>query len=700
MDAPDNREFIEKTINELRSISVRLDDEIDRRLQVEETNRRDNAFSRELIAALPGIFYVINRNGRLLMWNRRLHEVLKIDENEIAHTDPLDFFEDEDKAIIKNAIRKAFETGAATAEAAIRTKDGMRIPYHFSGQRVEHIGEPVLIGLGLDISAQRENMRITEGLLLRNQTLMHNSMEGIHILDIDGNVLEVNEAFCRMLGYSREEIMRLNVTDWDNQFTPEEMHSRLSHFIGKSGIFETVHRHRDGTLIDVEICATGIELDGVGYLFASSRDITLRKRIQSAMMRHEQVIETAMDGFWMTDAKGVLEEVNEAYAFMSGYTRQELVGMHISDLEESEQMEDVRAHLKKIIAQGSDRFETRHRHRDGHIIDIEVSATFMPECQKCFVFCHDITQRKIAEQAIRIAAATFETHDGILITDAKGHILRVNRAFTGITGYTAEEAIGQNPRFMKSGRHDRRFYVEMWQQLRHAGVWSGEIWDKRKNGEIYPKWMTISAVKNELHETTQYVAIFSDITERKRADEEIRNLAFYDPLTQLPNRRLLIERLCAALPTSARHCDYGAVMFIDLDRFKTLNDTLGHDCGDLMLIEVARRIKSCVREMDTVARLGGDEFVVLIEGASTKKPDAYDKICTIAEKIREALTQPYRLKDHLHHSSPSIGVTLFHGNEVTADNLLQHADLAMYQVKNNGRNAVCFFDQTTENTKR
>ena len=650
-------------------------------------------FHQELIEALPGIFYVIDRRGHFLLWNRNLLDVLKIDEATLEKSHPLDFFDDCDKTSVENAIHSVFKNGHASVEAAIHTLNGKTIPYHFSGQRVEHQGEPVLVGLGLDITTQRENMRITEGLLLRNQTLMHNSMEGIHILDIFGNVLDVNEAFCNMLGYSRDELIRLNVTDWDDQFTADELHTRLADFIGKSGIFETVHRRRDGALIDVEICVTGVELSGKGYLFASSRDITGRKKMQNAMKRHEQVLDTAMDGYWMTDSDGYIEEVNAAYAELSGYSMQELVGMHISHLEGAERPDEISAHIEKIIACGSDRFETVHRHKDGHLFDVEISTTYMPECGKFFVFARNITQRKQNEQALRIAAAAFETHDGILITDAQSNIIRVNSAFTKITGYSQEEVLGKNPRIMSSGRHDRNFYLGMWQRLLHTGAWSGEIWDRRKSGEIYPKWMTISAVRNDRQEISQYVAIFSDITERKLAEDEIRNMAFYDSLTQLPNRRLFIERLNAALLASERHRDYGAVMFLDMDRFKVLNDTLGHECGDLMLIEVARRIKRCVREMDTVARLGGDEFVVLIEDVGDNEQDAADKVGTVAEKIRDALTQSYAVKQHRHASSPSIGITLFRGNAVSVDELLRRADFAMYRVKNSGRNAVCFFDQ-------
>lgn len=423
----------------------------------------------------------------------------------------------------------------------------------------------------------------------------------------------------------------------------------------------------------------------------STRMIAERKKAQAMQQLHNQVIETAMDGFWMTDAQGVIEEANEAYANMSGYSMRELVGMHISQLEASERHEDVKAHIDKLMVQGHDRFETRHRRKDGSVIDIEVSATFMPESKEIFVFSRDISRRKRDEQALRVAAAAFETQDAILITDAQSNIIRVNRSFTEITGYSSDEVIGKNPRIMNSGRQDKVFYATMWQHLLGHGSWAGEIWDRRKNGDVYPKWLTITAVKNDCGETVQYVAIFSDITARKQAEIEIRNQALYDALTNLPNRRLLLDRFRSALSVSAHSRNYGAVLFLDLDGFKAINDLHGHDCGDLMLIEVARRIQSCVRKVDTVARLGGDEFVVLLEEVDERIEDASQKVAMIAENIRQALHAPYYLGNNEHHSSPSIGVCLYCGNEESVDDLLKHADMAMYQAKDAGRDAIRFF---------
>ncbi|MDD2700153.1 MAG: EAL domain-containing protein [Sideroxydans sp.] len=303
-----------------------------------------------------------------------------------------------------------------------------------------------------------------------------------------------------------------------------------------------------------------------------------------------------------------------------------------------------------------------------------------------------IDERKRTESQLRVAAIAFETHEAIMITDTNGHIIRVNHAFQVITGYSAEDVLGKNPRILSSGRHSSEFYAAMWKKLLESGSWSGEIWDKRKNGQVYPKWLTITAVKNREGETTEYVAIFSDITNRKQAEEEIFSLAFYDTLTKLPNRRFLLERLQQSISTSARNHLHGALLFLDMDRFKTLNDTLGHDHGDLFLIEVARRMQHCVRDMDTVARIGGDEFVILIEEIDADANEASQKAAVIAEKIRLSLAQPYQLNANEYHSSPSIGVCLYRGDKESVDELLKHADMAMYQAKESGRNAVRFFD--------
>lgn len=307
-------------------------------------------------------------------------------------------------------------------------------------------------------------------------------------------------------------------------------------------------------------------------------------------------------------------------------------------------------------------------------------------------------EKRALKADLLIAANAFEAQDGLMITDASGVILRINQAFTDTTGYTAEEIVGKTPRILKSDRHSDEFYEAMWASIVQTGTWQGEVWDRRKNGEVYPEWLTISAVRGENGVITHYVGAHTDITERKAIEDQILHLAFYDPLTTLPNRRLLLDRLQLALSSSTRSGRKGALLFIDLDSFKNINDTLGHAMGDLLLQQVAQRLVSCVRECDTVARLGGDEFVVMLEDLSENTIDAAGLVEAIGDKILAALSQTYQLKMHALRSSSSIGATLFDGEQHEAEELLKQADIAMYQVKKAGRNSLRFFDPQMQHT--
>ncbi|EKD96947.1 MAG: diguanylate cyclase with PAS/PAC sensor, partial [uncultured bacterium] len=222
-------------------------------------------------------------------------------------------------------------------------------------------------------------------------------------------------------------------------------------------------------------------------------------------------------------------------------------------------------------------------------MDIEVLTSFIAETSCFIAFLRDVTERKRTEETLRVAAVTFETQEAIVITDPETNILRVNQAFEELSGFSSEEIIGKNPSILKSGRHDKAFYQAMWSELLDTGKWSGEIWDRRKNGELYPKFMTITAVYGDQHQVTHYVGVSIDISQNKQSEQKILQLAFYDSLTKLPNRRLLLDRLQHAMAASERNGRYGALMFLDLDHFKVVNDTQGHAMGDLLLIEVARR---------------------------------------------------------------------------------------------------------------
>ena len=356
--------------------------------------------------------------------------------------------------------------------------------------------------------------------------------------------------------------------------------------------------------------------------------------------------------------------------------------------------ESVGEHVAAVLRDGSHVFEWRHRRPDGEIWDAEVNLMTFEHAGKTLLqfSLQDITERKRAESDLRVAATAFESQEGMIITDADMSILRINRACSEITGYSPLEAIGQTPRMFSSGRHNSTFYQALWASINTTGAWKGEIWNRRKNGEVYPQWANISAVRGPDGAITNYVASFIDISHRKTAEEEINHLAFYDPLTNLPNRRLLIDRLRHALLAGSRSDSAGALFFIDVDNFKTLNDTLGHDKGDMLLDQVARRLSATVREEDTIARLGGDEFVIMMEGLSLIALDAAALARVVAEKILEAFKEPYDLQGTPYLCTVSIGIALFNRPTDTVEELLKQADLAMYQAKAAGRNTLRFFD--------
>ena len=312
------------------------------------------------------------------------------------------------------------------------------------------------------------------------------------------------------------------------------------------------------------------------------------------------------------------------------------------------------------------------------------------------VLARDITQRKQTEIDLRVAATAFDSQLGMAITNSNEIVLRINQAFTDITGYDEHDAVGQQLSFLNSGRHEPAFYEDMLATVHKTRAWRGEIWNKRKSGEIFPSQCTVTAVRTDDGTVTHYINSLTDITQMKATEEEVNKLAFYDPLTSLPNRRMLLDRLRLAMAESNRTKRIGALQFIDLDNFKTLNDTLGHDMGDLLLQQVGERLKLCTREGDTVARLGGDEFVVMLKDLSVDPVEAAAQAEIVGGKILSGIGEPYRLVGLEYQITPSIGITHFRGFEATVDDLLKQADLAMYQAKALGRNAMQFFDPSMQ----
>ncbi|MDP2824880.1 MAG: EAL domain-containing protein [Sulfuritalea sp.] len=476
---------------------------------------------------------------------------------------------------------------------------------------------------------------------------------------------------------------------------------------------------RGDTARSAQVLAGGllasVLLFGLAWSLATTRDRAVRlardmtKSLRESEARFRVLVEQAPDAITVYDVDlGRFVEANAQAEKLFGCTREELLKGGPESFYPPGQFngksatENVAEMLERALAGDQVVFERTIRNAQGRVLRCELRLVRLPSADRRLVRGSfiDITERKRAEADIRIAAATFESQEGMMIMDAGKVILRVNRSFTEITGYGSEEAVGKTPGLLYSGRHDAAFYQAMWESVQRTGTWRGEIWNRRKNGEVYPEWLSITAVKGGDGAVTHYVATFADITLRKAAEDEIRNLAFYDPLTRLPNRRLMLDRFRHALTSSARHERHGALMLFDLDDFKILNDTLGHDVGDQFLVEVAARMESCIREGDTVARLGGDEFVVILEDLDVEAVAAMQAE-SVAVKIQAALNQPYLLDLSLaagdvntrsYRCTSSIGITLFRDQSLSVDELMKRADTAMYQAKAAGRNTLRFFD--------
>ena len=354
--------------------------------------------------------------------------------------------------------------------------------------------------------------------------------------------------------------------------------------------------------------------------------------------------------------------------------------------------------LARVIDSGSLNFEWMHKRMDGGKNPVDVSLTLIRDGDKVIIYAvwRDISNRKEAEEKLRLMSKVFE-HSGeaIVITGPDNNILTTNRSFTRMTGYNPQDALGRNPRILQSGKEPQEFYAAMWKALLKENFWQGELWDKRKDGSFYLKWLTISVVRNNLNEVTNYIGSFTDITEWKQVAQKIEHLEHHDSLTNLVNRFSLMERLSQALELAKRSDSHLAVLFINLDRFKNINDLLGHHIADSLLLNVAKRLLGAVRSADIVARLGGDEFVVVLSQTESEMTAAH-----IVEKIHLALSQIYLLDGHDLHITSSIGISVFPHDGETAEELIKNSDFAMSHAKSKGRDNFQFFKQEMNSTVR
>ncbi len=421
----------------------------------------------------------------------------------------------------------------------------------------------------------------------------------------------------------------------------------------------------------------------IGLVYNRQRKAMLSVQGQRALL--QEFLDHSTDLIQSVGPDGRFLYANRAWLTTLGYARDELGSLHLQDIVHPDHWPQCEWYLEKVLrGEEINEIETIFLSKDGRQVNIQGSARLRQDLagvsytQGIF---RDTTRRKAAETTDRLMANVFETTaEGILITDPQARILTVNQAFTEVTGYSLEEIVGKSPATLKSGRHDEAFYRNMWDAINRFGHWQGEIWNRRKSGEIYPEWLTVSAVKDDSQVVTNYVGVFTDISILKRAEERLRYMATHDPLTDLPNRILFLDRLEHAIKRARRQKSNFAVLFLDLDNFKQVNDTFGHLQGDILLQSVGQRLSEATRRSDTVSRLGGDEFTILLEHI-TDDQTAF----TVANKIAEALEEPFTLQGSQVEVSASIGFSIYPENGRTVNDLLRSADEAMYQAKSSSQ---------------
>ena len=474
-------------------------------------------------------------------------------------------------------------------------------------------------------------------------------------------------------------------------------------FCHGSNLFEWEHLRADGEHFMAEVSLTPIFHHDRKLLHVVWRDITERKQMEKAISeeqgRYKTLFETANDGIFLMDGQGYLD-CNQKGADMYDRTVAEVIGhtpIEFSPERQPDGRLSTAVSQEKTLAALSGKaqhFDWQSLRRDGTPFDVEITLSRIvlsgKTCMQAIV--RDITERKRAEEQLRLAHEAFtNVQEAIIVCDVQGTILDVNPAFSQVTGYSREDAIGSNPRILKSGQHPSDFYADMWQHLAVAGRWEGEIWNRRKDGQLYIQHTRIGAVRDNEEHITRYVAVASDVTQLRESQSRIERMAYYDALTNLPNRALLADRLKQAIAQADRRNDLLAVCYLDLDGFKPINDLWGHDAGDQLLMEVARRLQSCVRMGDTVARLGGDEFVVLLGDAS----DVHE-IEQAVRRILAAVAEPFSIGTASAALTASIGVTVYPDDGQDPDTLIRHADQAMYISKQSGKNRHNLFDPESD----
>jgi diguanylate cyclase (GGDEF)-like protein/PAS domain S-box-containing protein len=522
--------------------------------------------------------------------------------------------------------------------------------------------------------------------------------DGFMIADNDRRFVLVNDSMCRLLGHTAEELIGRKAFDFVTDAGKAILQEQITRIpLEERRTYRVDLLPRDGKPIPVLI-NTVTNRNAQGEIIGSFGFITDLRAIEATTAAYEAelraILDNLQDTYYRSDANGRLIRLSPSVKQLLGYQPEELIGAYSVALYVGGEATR-NAFLQALNAAGGRLlgYEYSMRHKDGHEVWMSTNADYLRDAHGTPIgvegTARDITASRHQRAALQLAATVFsDTREAIMITDADNRIISVNRAFTTVTGYSADEIIGTSPPLVSPSHHNTEFLEQLCEALFVTGHWSGEAWNRRKNGAIFPQWLSISAVRNEDGEILQYVAIFSDLSERKAAEERIEFLARHDILTRLPNRFLLRDRAEQAFAHAERAHTKVALLLLDLDHFKHINDSLGHPAGDTLLQTVADRLRSSTRDTDTVSRQGGDEFLVLL----TDIRDT-DDIASIAEKMMQTLGDPCVVAGQEMSISCSVGLAVYPEDGTDFDTLVKNADAAMYHAKESGRNTFRYYSQ-------
>ncbi len=643
---------------------------------------------------------VVEADGTLSLVNRTFEQLAEGSESDIIGRPFLEGVVAEDKARMQEYHLKRIRGESAPESYEFRFKSlkgregwGLMNLAYFKDSKTT-------LASVIDITERKRTEQALRESEQTNRAIIDTSRDWIWSINLEGIHTYSNPAAEEILGYTQEELTCRNIFEMihedDKKWTQELLTESIEKQQGWNNIVvRWCHKNGEYRYLESNgVPHFDVEGDLVGFR-GVDRDITERKKAEQELAN---IFNLSPDIIGLGNMDGHFLRINQSVEKVLGYTEEEFLSKSFLEFIHDDDIEKTKQAMSDAIAGKRDiSIYNRYWCKDGSCKWIDWRVLSLAEEGRFYAVGRDITEQKVTEDKLRQAAAVYEnTAEGIFITDEQANIVAVNQAITEITGFSEEEALGHNPRLWKSDRHDQAYFNTMWSSLEQTGKWRGEIWNRRKNGEAFPCWQTITAIKDDQDKITHYVSVLTDISVIKESEMQLEYLAHHDPLTDLPNRVLFNARLSHALEKSHRDMQMTGVLFLDLDNFKPINDAFGHPVGDMVLQEAAKRLLSQVREDDTVARISGDEFAIIIEDISD-----HQSVADVAGKIKTAFEAPLKVDSRSLHVTVSIGISLFPDDGWDVNNLVKNADAAMYASKQRGKNRFSFYtDELTASAQK